>query len=48
MMWACVWLHQWHPIILPTRSDLHGVQIYGNVAGGAAGGHGEAPAAGGH
>lgn len=22
LMWACVWMHQWHPIILPTRAKL--------------------------
>lgn len=44
LMWACVWLHQWNPIILPTKADLHGVAIEG-LSGGAA----HAPAgAGGH
>jgi len=46
MMWACVWMHQWNPIILPTRGNLHGVQIFGDVAAGGAG-H-EGGAAGGH
>ena len=40
IMWACVWLHQWHPIILPTRANLHDLEaLHAGMGGGGGGGH---------
>jgi hypothetical protein len=33
-MWLCTWMHQWHPLIVPTEMTSHDVP-----EGGGGGGH---------
>jgi hypothetical protein len=33
LMWACVWMHQWNPIILPVITNMEELEMMAGMHG---------------